>query len=392
MIRLTVPSIDDAEIAAVSAVLRSGYLVQGPRVKAFEDAVAERVGVSHAVAVSSGTAALHLALLSLGVGPDDLVLTTAYSWPATANVVELCGARPIFVDISPDTFNIAPVHLKETCRQLYQNASTAERVKAILPVHAFGQPADMTAIMRIAGEYALPVVEDAACALGAAWDGQPVGSMGRLGCFSFHPRKAITTGEGGMITTNDDALANRLRALRNHGLDANSPEPDFVLPGFNYRMTEISAALGPAQLGKLGQLIAMRRAKAETYDREFANSDIQPPVQATEADSVYQSYTVQIPDRGSMFHQSFVSEMRRQGVEVTIGTYHIPMTRYYCDRYEHRAGAFPATDSVSRRAVTLPLHQLLGASDQQRIVDLAKKCSSDGQASSLTAIDGGKLD
>ena len=367
MIRLTVPAIGDEEIAAVTEVLRSGYLVQGPRVAKFEQAIAKRVEVKHAIAVSSGTAALHLAVLSLGIGPGDLVVTTTYSWPATANVIELCGAQPVFVDIDPDTFNIDVDQLEATCRKLRADASTATRLRALLPVHAFGQSADMTAILEIAERHELPVVEDAACALGAAWDGRPAGSMGRLGCFSFHPRKAITTGEGGMITTDDDRLADRLRALRNHGLDPTATCQDFILPGFNYRMSEIAGAIGLAQFEKLDQLIDTRRRKAATYDQLLAGTEVKSPQRPAQVEPVYQSYVVQIPVLGSDEHRRIISTLRARGVEATIGTWHVPLARFYRDHYGYSEGDFPNTDRVFHRAVSLPLHQELSELDQERV-------------------------
>ncbi len=377
MIRLTIPAIGDEEIAAAAEVLRSGYLVQGPRVAAFEQAIAQRVCVKHAIAVSSGTAALHLALLSLDIGTNDLVVTTAYSWPATANVIELCGAEPVFVDIAPDTFNIDADRLEATCEKLRNDTTTATRLRAILPVHAFGQPADMSAILAVADRYDVPVIEDAACALGAAWDGRPVGSMGRLGCFSFHPRKAITTGEGGMITTDDDSLADRVRSFRNHGLDPTATEPDFVLPGFNYRMSEIAGAVGLAQLEKLDQLVTTRRDRAAVYDRLLQETDIQPPQKPESAEPVYQSYVVRIPDLGYDEHRKIISNLRADGVEVTIGTYHVPLIRFYRDRYGYAKGDFPDADRVFRRAISLPLHQELSIADQQRVVSaLSSKLSS----------------
>ena len=209
MIRLIIPEIGDEEVQAVSAVLRSGYLVQGKHVEDFEHRVAAFVGVKHAVAVSSGTAALHVALAALDIGPGDDVLVPDFTFPATANVVALLGATPVLVDVDPATFN--------TTADLLRPAITP-RTKAIMPVHLFGQPAEMQPILDLAAEHGLAVVEDAACALGALYHGRPCGSLGQLGCFSFHPRKVITTGEGGMIVTDDDALAERLRLLRNHGM------------------------------------------------------------------------------------------------------------------------------------------------------------------------------
>src|SRR3972149_6872416 len=204
MIRLTIPSIEEDDLKATREVLESGFLVQGAQVAEFERSIASYVGVKHVVAVSNCTAALHLALLALDVRPGDLVLVTTYSWVATANVIELCGAQPVFVDIQPDTFNMDPERLAESLGRLMATAETARRVKAILPVHTFGQMADMTAITKIAEQYGVPVIEDAACSLGAKWEERQAGSWGVMGCFSFHPRKAITTGEGGALTTNDE--------------------------------------------------------------------------------------------------------------------------------------------------------------------------------------------
>ncbi len=254
MIRLTIPSIEEDDLQAVCEVLRSGYLVQGEKVKGFEETVAGFVGTKYAVAVSSGTAALHLALMALLTRPKDLVVVTAYSFVATANVIELCGAQPVFVDTQPDTFNMDPNCLEKTLNRLMANTETAQRVKAILPVHSFGQMADMPAILDVARRYGLPVIEDAACALGAKLYGREAGTWGVMGCFSFHPRKAITTGEGGIITTNDETLARSLRALRNHGQDPDAKAPDFTFFGFNYRMTEFQAALGISQMGKVDRM------------------------------------------------------------------------------------------------------------------------------------------
>jgi dTDP-4-amino-4,6-dideoxygalactose transaminase len=247
VIRLSTPVVEDDDLDAVRQVLETGYLVQGRNVEEFEAAVASVVGTQHAVAVSSGTAALHVALLALGVGPGDRVATTAYSWIATANVIELCGAEPVFVDIDKATFNMDPAEL-----------ARVGDVKAVLPVHAFGLMADMEAI----GSYGLPVVEDAACALGATWAGRPAGSWGRAGCFSFHPRKAVTTGEGGMVVTDDGSVAAVARELRNHG----QADGQFVRPGFNYRMTDFQGALGVTQMAKLERVVTARRAAAARSD------------------------------------------------------------------------------------------------------------------------------
>ena len=436
MIRLTIPSIEDDDLAAVREVLASGYLVQGRHVAAFEEAVAACVGVPHAIAVSNCTAALHLSLLALGVGPGDSVAVTAYSFTATANVIELCGAKPLFVDIRPDTFNMDPARLAEALAR-----EPAGRVKAIIPVHTFGQMADMPAILAVAAKHGVPVIEDAACALGAALacaepaggEGaqraetgnrkseignaacRPAGAWGLMGCFSFHPRKAITTGEGGMVVTRDAGLAAKLRALRNHGQDPAAPSPDFILPGFNYRMTDLQGALGVTQMAKLPRVISARRERAAVYDRLLAafgpksqaanrNSQegshaegaegqsqqrkekseignrksemgaIQPPAVAPGARHVYQSYVVLLPREAAGRRDDIIAALKAQGIETTIGTWHIPMLSYYRRTYGYREGDFPVADDIFARALTLPLHERLGGEDQARVLDSLCAC------------------
>jgi perosamine synthetase len=368
MIRLTMPSIDEDDLQAVREVLASGYLVQGPRVAAFERAVADHIGAKYAVAVSSCTAALHLALLALGVQPGDLVIVTAYSFIATANVIELCGARPVFVDIQPDTFNLDPDQLERTLKRIMANADTAARVRAILPVHTFGQMADMTAIMQLANRYELPVIEDAACALGATLHGRQAGTWGATGCFSFHPRKAVTTGEGGMVVTNDATLASRLRALRNHGQDPDASLPDFIMPGFNYRMTEFQAALGLSQNTKLDRIIAARRRLAGYYDELLDCTPVQAPAVAPDSRPVYQSYVVLIPERAAAYRSELIVRLEEQGIETAIGTWHMPLTTYFRGRYGREAGDFPIADQVFDRSMTLPLYETILPTQQEEVV------------------------
>jgi len=348
-------------------VLASGFLVQGQHVAAFEQAVAQHVGTRSAIAVSNCTAALHLSLLALDVRPGDIVVVTAYSWPATANVIELYGARPVFADIQPDTFNIDPNRLEETLERLMANAHTARRVKAVLPVHTFGQMANMPAILELAGRYGLPVVEDAACALGATWQGRQAGTWGTIGCFSFHPRKAITTGEGGMVVTNDPDLAKRLRALRNHGLDPDAPSPDFILPGLNCRMTDFQGALGVTQMAKLDRIIAARRCLAGLYDELLRGTSIQAPVVAPGSHPVYQSYVVLLPADVAPRRADLIAALKARGIETTIGTWHIPMITHYRRAYGYREGDFPVADVVSALSLTLPLHERLLASEQEQV-------------------------
>ena len=369
MIRLTVPSIEEDDLEAVRAALASGHLVQGARVAAFEAAVGARVGSRFTVAVTNCTAALQLALLALDVGPGDLVLVTAYSWLSTANVVELCGAQPVFVDIDAATFNMDPRRLDEALERLTAAPDVRRRVKAVLPVHTFGQMADMDALLEVAGRYGLPVIEDAACALGATLGGRQAGSVGTLGCFSFHPRKAITTGEGGVATTDDPKLAKRIRALRNHGQDPDAATPDFVTPGFNCRMTELQAALGVTQMAKLDRVLAARRRLAARYDELFAGTPVLAPRSLAGTSPTYQSYVVLLPRADAAARAHKIKRLRDDGVETTIGTWHMPLTSYYRARYGHAPGDFPVTDDIFARALTLPLYESLSEHDQSRVVE-----------------------
>jgi len=369
MIRLTVPSIEADDLQAVQEVLASGFLVQGQRVVAFERAVANYVGTDYAVAVSNCTAALHLSLLALDVRPGDLVLVTTYSWIATANVIELCGAQPVFVDIDPQTFNLEPELLAEVLDRLMANPETARRVKAVMPVHTFGQMADMPRILAVTERFSIPVIEDAACALGACWQGRQAGTWGVMGCFSFHPRKAITTGEGGIITTNDPALAHRLRALRNHGQNPDASTTDFVTPGFNYRLTEFQAALGSTQMVKLDRVITARRRLAANYDALLKDTFLHPPVVSAESLPVYQSYVTLLPEHVKNRRFELIALLHTQGIETQIGTWHMPLTSYFRARYGYRPGDFPVADHVFACALTLPLHERLTESSQQQVID-----------------------
>jgi len=368
MIRLTIPSIEEDDLQTVREVLASGYLVQGPRVAAFERAVADYVGSKYAIAVSNCTAALHMSLMALDVRPGDLVIVTAYSWLSTANVIELCGAQPVFVDICPDTFNIDPNCLEIVLEGLMSTADTARRVKAILPVHTFGQLANMPEILKLAKRYSLAVIEDAACALGATLQGRQAGTWAVMGCFSFHPRKAITTGEGGIITTNDSGLALRLRALRNHGLDPDASLPDFIMPGFNYRITEFQAALGITQMAKLDRIIAARRSLAARYGELLQGIPVKVPVVAPGSQPVYQSYLVLLPEKPAPSRTDIITRLKEQGIESTIGTWHMPMTTYFRTRYSFRPGDFPVAERVFQQSLTLPLYEGLQEPEQSVVV------------------------
>jgi dTDP-4-amino-4,6-dideoxygalactose transaminase len=376
MIKLTIPSIDENDLQAVRDVLSSGYLVQGEQVKSFENAITNYVGSKYAIAVANCTAALHISLMALGVRPGDLVVVTAYSWLSTANVVELCGAQPVFVDICTDTFNMDPDCLERVLTELMSKTDTNKRVKAILPVHTFGQIADMPKILEQAERYNLPVIEDAACALGATLHGRQAGTWGQIGCFSFHPRKAITTGEGGIIVTNDIGLAKHLKALRNHGQDPDANSPQFIMPGFNYRMTEFQAALGFCQMTKLDRIIEIRRHLATSYNKFFEGTLIQPPLVSKGVKHVYQSYIVLLPKHLASKRQTIIEHLKKVGIETTIGTYHMPMTTYFRSRYNYRMGDFPIAEQVFACSLSLPLYEGLSFHAQQYIEEtLIKHCN-----------------
>ena len=362
MIRLAHPPIDESDLAAMLTVLRSGWLVQGPEVKAFEAETARLAGTAHGVAVTNGTAALHLALLAMGVQPGDEVAVASYSWPATANAIVLCGAIPVFVDIEPGTFGMNPAHLGDILRN-------RPGVRAVLPVHAFGGFSNMPAIKAAADTHGLPVLEDAACALGARLAGRLAGSWGTAATFSFHARKLVTTGEGGVVVTDDEALANRVRALRNHGLDPESKEPDFILAGFNCRMTEFQGALGRGQLAKLESLIAAHRQVAAWYAEVLAALPVELPA-AIEPDAhVYQAYVVLLPRDAAARRPDILARLRSRGVEATIGTHHIPLISYYRRRGGYTPGDFPGTDDLAARAVALPMHHALTREDAATVAE-----------------------
>ncbi|HTK56205.1 MAG TPA: DegT/DnrJ/EryC1/StrS family aminotransferase [Gemmatimonadales bacterium] len=356
LIRLAEPDIDDADLRAVEEVLRSGWLVQGPRVAALEQAMAARTGATHAIAVANGTAALHLALLALDIGPGDPVAVATYSWPATANVIALVGARPVFVDIDPATWAMDPARLEEAFRRVPD-------LKCVMPVHAFGSMAPMPALRAIADRHGVPVIEDAACAVGARLDGRAAGSWGRLGCFSFHPRKTVTTGEGGMVTTDDAALARKVRILRNHGQDPDAAAPDFVAPGFNLRLTEFQGALGVTQLAKLDRLLARRREVAGWYADALRGTGLVTQAAPSAEAHSWQAHVSLLPARLAGERAAIIAQLRAGGVEAQIGTHHQPLTRYFQKAGGHALGDFPVTDDVAARALALPMHAALTADD-----------------------------
>lgn len=334
-IRLARPDVGEAELAAVAEVLASGQLTMGPQVEAFESALARAVGTAEAVAVSSGTAAIHLALLALGIGPGDEVIVPAYTFPATANAVELCGARAVLVDVDPETFLVRP--------ELVAGAVTP-RTRAVLVVHLFGRPAAWEELQTAVPQEVV-LVEDAAGALGARYRGTACGALGLLGCLSFHPRKIVTTGEGGAVTTDEAGLAAAVRRLRHHGIPTGLPgQPvDIVAPGFNYRLPDVLCALGIPQLERLESLLEARERVAGWYTERLEHLVGVPS--ADEGDRHgWQAYVVTLDRRDEA-----LAGLRAEGIEAQIGTYAVHRLSAYRDR-----GSFPGADATFERALALP--------------------------------------
>ncbi len=356
MIRLTVPDLLEEDLESALRVLRSGFLVQGQQVKSFEEAVAEYLGVPHAVAVSSGTAALHISLLALGVKPGDEVILPDFTFPATANVVSLTGAKPVFVDIDLASYNIDPSKIA---------AALTPKTRAILPVHLFGQSADMEPILALAKKHRLTVIEDAACALGAVYGRRKCGTMGELGCFSFHPRKIITTGEGGMVVTEDAELAQRLRQLRSHGMAIKQNHLECEYPGLNYRMTDFQAALGLGQVKRVEALIEKRQAAATAYQERLSRIKCLtlPKVQAG-CKPVWQSFVVLARD--GLMRDKALSKLKEAGIEATIGTYAIGLQ----PAYSASSSDCPSSRKAYACSMALPFYPGIASADIERVAEV----------------------
>jgi len=360
---LSFPSLDHRDMDNVQKVIQSGQLVQGAYVKALETIVRDLIGVSHAVAVSSGTATLHLALLSLGVGPGDEVIVPAFSYVATANVVELVGARPVFVDIRPDSFNING--------DLIEAAVTA-CVKVIMPVHEFGHPADMETIKELADTHRLLVVEDAACALGADWRGRKVGAWGDVGSFSLHPRKAVTSGEGGILTTNDEDLADYFRIMRNHGIDDSRGTVDFVAAGFNYRMTDMQAALAIGQVERLEEIIAKRAAVAGSYNKELKPRFFRKPIPPVHGRATWQSYHIVLED--GIDQSRFLLYLAGKGIGANYGAQCIPVQTYYRRKYGYDKSDFSEAFRAFSQGIVLPIFDSMSDDQISYVVENINSC------------------
>ena len=364
-------TIDEKDIQAVMDVLRSDYLTTGPNVAEFERKVAEYVGAKYAVAVCNGTAALHIACLAAGIEKGDEVITSPMTFAASSNCVLYCGGTPVFADIQPDTYNIDVVDMER---------KITEKTKAIIPVHYTGQPCDMDAITSIAKKHNLVVIEDAAHALGASYKGCMIGSISDMTCFSFHPVKPITTGEGGMVVTNDEKLYKRLVLFRSHGI---TREEELMTEnqggwyyqqlelGYNYRITDISCALGSSQLDKLDDFIAARKEIARRYDEAFQGiKALQIPVQKAGCESGWHLYMIQVLEKS---RKEVFEGLRESGIGVNV--HYIPVYQHpyyqkngYADCHCENAELFYS------RAISLPIFPTLTEEQQQYVIDKVLEC------------------
>ena len=364
------PDTGDEEWQALREPLMTGWLTQGPKVEAFERAFAQHHGVKYAIATASCTTALHLILTALGVGPEDEVIVPAFTWVSTANVVLYCGATPIFVDVDRTTFNIDVAQIRE---------KLSKRTKAILPVHLFGLCADIDAIAGVAP--GISIIEDAACASGSGYKGRSAGSLGVAAAFSFHPRKSITTGEGGMVTTNNKELAGEVKALRNHGASVSEEErhhgpqpyilPDFDLLGFNYRMTDLQGAVGMVQLSKLDGFIEQRRGWANYYAQELGGIRwLRVPSVPEGYRHGWQAYVCYVDESKSpMPRNEIMKALYSKGIHTRPGTHAVPMLGYYRRKFGFSADHFPGARDCGRYSMAIPLHNRMTGVDYAYVVE-----------------------
>lgn len=374
--------ITQADIDAVVEVLKSDFLTQGPLVPRFEQAVATYTGAEYAVAVNSATSALHLACLALGLGPGDVLWTSPITFVASANCARYCGADVDFVDIDPRTYNLCPQALEQ---KLIEAERAGRLPKIVVPVHLAGQPCDMAAIHALAQRYGFRIVEDASHAIGARYRGEPVGNCrySDITVFSFHPVKIITTAEGGMALTNDAALAERMALLRSHGItrepEQMTHEPDGpwyyqqIDLGFNYRMTELQAALGLSQLGRLDVYVAQRAKLAQQYDELLAGLPVVTPWQHPDGASAWHLYVVRLQLDGlPLNHRQVFEALREQGIGVNL--HYIPVhTQPYYRGLGFGSGDFPIAEAYYAEAISLPLYPTLPESDQMRVVSALRR-------------------
>lgn len=353
MIPIAKPLIGEEEKRAVAEVLESGMIACGPRTEAFEKQFATFVGIKHAIATTSGTTALHLALVSLGIERGDEVILPSFSFIATANSVLFCDATPVFCDVNLKTFNIDVEKIEKL---------VTERTKAIMPVHLYGQPADMNPIVEIAEKHGLHVIGDAAQAHGAKYNGKMVGSFDDLECFSFYPTKNMTTGEGGMITTNNDTIAERLFSLRNHGREKTKWGYEHGRLGYNYRMTDVAAAIGIEQLKKLPDFNNKRREHAAYFNEKLDGREgIEIPFVLENAEHMYHQYTLKCKDRDGIIQQL-------KNNEVGFGIYYPKPLHFFDHLKQYGHNDLKNSELLAGEVLSLPIHPAISNQDLETIV------------------------
>ncbi|WP_375775721.1 DegT/DnrJ/EryC1/StrS family aminotransferase [Bradyrhizobium sp. ma5] len=371
---ITEPSFDEAEIALLRECLDSKWVTQGPLTERFERLIAEKHDVKHALACTSCTAALHLATMALKLGPGDEVIVPAFTWVTSAHSAEYVGAKPVFVDVDLSTYNIDPERLE---------AAITPRTKAIIAVHLFGLAAPMDEILAIARPRGIQVIEDAACAIGTTYKGRLVGAIGDIGCFSFHPRKAVTTGEGGAVTTNRDDLAARVRSQRNHGATG-APDPSiephgpwtmatFDNLGFNLRLSDIQAAVGVAQMGKLDRLLSERRRLGRRYSELLTEvNSIARPLGGDLDGHTYQSYVIRVLEGGRMRRNALMTALANQKIQTRPGTHAVHRLGYYANKYALKPEQFPNAALAEDTTITLPIFPGMTEDDQNQVVKILR--------------------
>lgn len=376
---LTAPSFDERELNLLRQTLASGWVTQGPMTSEFERLFAARHALKHALATTSCTAALHLSTLALGLKAGDEVIVPAFTWVTSAHSAEYVGAKAVFADVELETFNLDPAALE---------IAITPSTRAIVVVHLFGLAAKMDEILAIARRRSLAVIEDAACAVGTTYGGRSVGALGDIGCFSFHPRKVITTGEGGMVTTARDDLAARVKSFRNHGATGPAPGDDPAKPyvmstfnalGYNLRLSDIQAAVGVAQMAKLDDLLAERRARALRYTEALASVDeLAAPTEPSRCGHTYQSYVIRVRKGGRARRNAIMDVLARENIQTRPGTHAAHRLGYYADKYGLQPGEFPRAAECEDTTITLPIFPGMTNSDQDRVVGLLKRSLAEG--------------
>ncbi|MEE1117024.1 DegT/DnrJ/EryC1/StrS family aminotransferase [Methanosphaera sp.] len=359
MINIAKPIISDEEIEAVTEVLKSGMLAQGPKVDEFEKKFAEYSEAKYGIATSSGTTALHTALVAAGVERGDEVITTPFTFAATSNSILYSDATPVYADINPKTFNLNPEKIEE---------KITDKTKAIVPVHLYGQPADMDPILEIAEKHDLKVIEDAAQAHGSTYKGKKIGSIGDLGCFSFYPTKNMTTGEGGMVTTNDDDLAEKSAMIRAHG---ESKRYEQSLLGYNYRMTDIAASIGIVQLKSIDKFNEKRNENAKYLSEGLSDVEgITTPCVDSNVTHVFHQYTIRVSKDRDEFKQFLTDNEIGTGV-------HYPIVLYKQPYYQNLGitGNCPEAELAANQVISLPVHPSLTTEELDTIIETVKKGS-----------------